>query len=83
MTEAQAKEQIVILAAEVDRIDGALRAVEKDIETLTGLHGRLVELYTKAADQIERIAGDIRNEELSQSVLKVTAAMKQKNTTSS
>ena len=83
MTEAQAKEQIVILAAEVDRIDGALRAVEKDIETLTGLHGRLVELYTKAADQIERIAGDIRNEELSQSVLKVTAAMKPKNTTSS
>ena len=83
MTEAQAKEQIVILAAEVDRIDGALRAVEKDIETLTGLHGRLVELYTKAADQIERIAGDIRNEGLSRSVLKVTAAMKQKNTTSS
>ena len=83
MTEAQAKEQIVILAAEVDRIDGALRAVEKDIETLTGLHGRLVELYTKAADQIERIAGDIRNEGLSRSVLEVTAAMKQKNTTSS
>ena len=76
MTEEQAKEQIISLAKQIDRIDGLVKHVDDDIAQLVEMRNSLTTLYIDAADQIERLASDIHTEKLVSSVMKVTGAMR-------
>ena len=76
MTEEQAKNSIIALAKQIDRIDGLVKHVDEDIAQLIEMRNGLTELYIDAADQIERLASDIHTEKLVSSVMKVTEAMR-------
>ena len=76
MTEEQAKNSIIALAKQIDRIDGLVKHVDEDIAQLIEMRNGLTALYIDAADQIERLASDIHTEKLVSSVMKVTEAMR-------
>ena len=76
MTEEQAKEQIISLAKQIDRIDGLVKHVDDDIAQLVEMRNALTALYIDAADQIERLASDIHTKKLVSSVMKITGAMR-------